>query len=103
LGIMGALGASGTIRSTDPHTGDAVVIPVIDGQPGENAAIFIADAYGGNVRQAWCPLVNLFTSRATAEAWIADHETDGNMFEVTEISESSAELWRPLLEPSGAN
>lgn len=99
VGIMGALGASGVIRSTDPHTGDLIEISVTGGQLEGNAAIFIANAYGGNVRQAWCPLVNLFTSQTSAEAWAADNDTDGDIFGVADISENSAELWRPLIDP----
>ncbi len=41
IGILGALGASGSVRSTDPHTGASIEIEFVDGTPQTDKHLFI--------------------------------------------------------------
>jgi Alkylmercury lyase len=101
VGILGALDATGSIRSTDPRTGAAVEIEFVDGHPQGDAALFILGGYdGGNVREEWCPLVNFFTSRSDAEVWVTDNELAGDIVSVVDVAEEAAAMWRPVTDPS---
>jgi alkylmercury lyase len=99
IGIMGALSATGIVRSRDPKTGDAVEIPFTEGTPDADAHLFILGGYdGGNVREEWCPLVNFFTSRDDAETWVAEKGLTGDIVSVLQIAEEAAEMWRPVTD-----
>ncbi|KAH0538928.1 hypothetical protein FGG08_004519 [Glutinoglossum americanum] len=72
LGIFGALQASGFARSVDPSTNDSLVLNFVRGVPqGMNLLIFMGDPCTGvTVCDDWCPKVNFFKSKSSAEAWI---------------------------------
>ena len=93
VGILGALEATGSIHSTDPGTGDPVDIDFVDGYPAGDATLFILGGYErGNVIEDWCPMVNFFTSRADAEAWVAEKDLVGDIVSLAGMSLT----WAPL-------
>jgi len=100
VGILGALEATGTIRSTDPRTGVIVTIEFKNGQPQGDATIFILGGYdGGNILEEWCPLVNFFKTRSNAERWVQDNDLTGEILAVGEIVEEAAEMWQAVTDP----
>jgi hypothetical protein len=104
IGILGALEATGAIRSTDPRSGHAIEIDFVEGNPQGDAALFILGGYdGGNVREEWCPLVNFFTTHGEAEAWVAAHDLNGEIVSVVQVAEEAAAMWRPVTDPSRSN
>ncbi len=99
VGILGALGATGTVRSTDPQTGAAVEIPFVEGRADTDAHLFILDGFTeGNTREDWCPRVNFFASRGAAEQWIGKRNLRGDIVAVSEIVDDAASMWRPVVE-----
>jgi hypothetical protein len=101
VGILGALEATGTIRSTDPRTGATVTIEFVDGQPQEGATIFILGGYdGGNIREEWCPLVNFFNTRSDAETWVEDNQLTGDILPAQQITGEASEMWRAVTDPT---
>lgn len=100
VGILGALGATGTIRSTDPRTGAEIRIGFVDGRPDGDATLFILGEYGGgNMREDWCPMVNFFNSQSDAEEWVADHDVTGDIVSVRQVANSAAAMWQPVTNP----
>ena len=100
VGILGALNATGTIRSTDPQTGRRVQIEVVDGQPEDDATLFILGGYdGGNVTEDWCPLVNFFNTQRDAHDWVAANDVTGDVVSVSEIAADATAMWRPVTNP----
>jgi hypothetical protein len=101
LGILGALGSSGVIRSTSPQTGRPIEVRYRDGQPsdGDLGCVVFRARYepGTPVVQAWCPLVNFFEDEATARAWAAEHNAGGEIVPLAEIAPSAAQTWRTRL------
>ena len=101
VGILGALGATGSILSSDAQTGADVHIQFVDGQPKGNATLFILGGYdGGNVTEEWCPLVNFFTTHSDAEEWVADREVSGDIVSVSEIAADATAMWLPVTNPA---
>ncbi len=101
VGILGALGADGTVRSTDPRSGDPVEIPFTGGKPGGDTTLFILGGYdGGNVVEDWCPLVNFFATRDAAEAWVEAEGLEGDIVTVGQIASDATDMWRPVVDPS---
>lgn len=104
VGILGALETTGSIHSTDPGSGAPVDIDFVDGYPSGDATLFILGGYDqGNVTKDWCPMVNFFTSRADAEAWVAEKDLDGDIVSVAEVADSAAAMWRPVTDPAAAD
>jgi alkylmercury lyase len=104
VGILGALEATGAIRSTDPRTGDAIEIQFVEGDPKGDAALFILGGYdGGNLREEWCPLVNFFTTHHEAETWVAANELNGDIVSVVQVAEEAAAMWRSVTDPTPSN
>ena len=101
VGILGALEATGTIRSTDPRTGATVTIEFMDGQPQGGATIFVLGGYdGGNIREEWCPLVNFFNTRSDAETWVQDNQLNGDILTVRQITGEASEMWQAVTDPT---
>jgi len=100
VGILGALQATGTVKSTDPQTGDEIEIGFVEGRADTDAHLFILGGYTdeGNVRQDWCPRVNFFTSRPAAEEWVADNGLEGDIVAVSDISDDAAAMWQPVVD-----
>ena len=100
VGILGALQATGTVKSTDPQTGDKIKIGFVEGKADTDAHLFILGGYTdeGDVRQDWCPRVNFFTSRQAAEDWVADNDVEGDVVAVSDISDDAAAMWQPVVD-----
>ena len=100
VGILGALQATGTVKSTDPQTGDEIEIGFVESKADTDAHLFILGGYTeeGNVRQDWCPRVNFFTSRRAAEEWVVDNGLEGDIVAVSDISEDAAAMWQPVVD-----
>lgn len=101
VGILGALEADGTVRSTDPRSGDPVEIPFKGGKPEGDTTLFILGGYdGGNVIEDWCPLVNFFATRDAAEAWVEAEGLEGDIVTVAQIASDATNMWRHVVDPS---
>ncbi len=99
VGILGALEATGTVASTDPHTGDTIEIAFVDGRPDTDVHLFILSGHtDGNVREDWCPLVNFFTSRRAAQEWVGARGFDGDIVAVAEIVDDASAMWKRVVE-----
>ena len=99
VGILGALEATGTVRSTDPQTGDPIEIEFEQGIPKTDVHLFILGGFSeGNVREDWCPRVNFFTSRQAAEEWVDDNSLDGDIVSVADIADDAAAMWNPVVD-----
>ncbi len=100
VGILAALEATGTIQSTDPGTGREINIAFTDGQPDNDAALFILGGYdgGSNVREDWCPLVNFFSTTHDAKTWVTENKLEGDIVSVTDITNDAAAMWRPVTD-----
>jgi len=98
MGILGALKSDGTVFSTDPSTGEEIEIHFSDGKPDGDAAIFILGGYADvNVKEAWCPMVNFFTSLQAARTWVELQNLDGEVVSATRIAEEAAAAWGPVI------
>lgn len=99
IGILGALEATGTVRSSDPHTGEAIEIAFNNGIPDADTHLFILGGFDdANVREDWCPRVNFFASLEAAKQWVAAHHLEGDVVAVSEIAPDAAEMWRPVVD-----
>lgn len=98
VGILGALKASGTVHSTDPHSGEAIDIEYVDGHPETDVHLFVLGGFlDANVRKDWCPHVNFFVSHQSAEQWAAEQGLDGDVVAVSNILEDAITMWRPVV------
>ena len=105
LGIVGALGMSGRVRSVSPQTGTAIEIAFVGGRPTYNdAVLFLAEEPAiRSVVDDWCPLVNFFERAEAASAWSAARGVTGAVVPVTEESAGrAADMWRPRISRSQA-
>lgn len=99
VGILGALEANGTVYSTDPRSGDQIELPFVGGKPEGETTLFILGGYdGGNVVEDWCPLVNFFSTRSAAEAWVEAQGVDGDIVSVAQIASDATDMWRPVVD-----
>jgi hypothetical protein len=103
LGILGALEASGTIRSTSPWTGQLIEIHFADGGPvrGDLSSVVYLATYpaGSSVVDNWCPNVNLFESETTATQWAKGSGVRGNCLPLDDACTLAAHRWRERLQP----
>ncbi len=99
VGILAALEATGTIQSTDPGTGQEINIIFTDGQPDNDAVLFILGGYdgGSNVREDWCPLVNFFSTTHDAQTWVTENKLEGDIVSVSDITSDAAAMWEPVI------
>lgn len=99
VGILGALGTDGSVYSTDPSTGEPIEIGFTSGVPDSDATLFLLGGFEeANVVEEWCPLVNFFTSRSDAEAWVEENGLEGEIVSVASIASRAAELWQPVVD-----
>lgn len=100
VGMLGALKATGTVRSTDPSTSHPVTPTFNDGQVQNDATIFVLSGYrGAEVRGEWCPLVNFFNNRGGAESWVEHNRLLGELVTVQELTPQAADLWPAVTHP----
>ncbi len=100
VGILAALEATGTIQSTDPGTGQEINIAFTDGQPDNDAALFILGGFdgGSNARKDWCPLVNFFSTTHDAQTWVTENKLEGDIVSVSDITNDAAAMWEPVID-----
>jgi hypothetical protein len=100
LGIFGALGADGVLATRSPSTGAAIHVLFEGGRPvGSDAVLFYADeSCCSRPNEDWCPNVNLFEDRSSAERWGAEHGVAGRVVTLEEGTDLGAAEWRPLVE-----
>ncbi len=99
VGILGAIDATGIVRSTDPQTGEVIEIAFVDGKPKTDAHLFILGGFSdGDVRRDWCPQVNFFATHDAAEKWASSQKREGDVVSVTEIAAEAAEMWLPVVD-----
>jgi hypothetical protein len=102
VGILSALGATGSITSHSPHTGRPIELGFRDREPTSgdlDSGVFVAGYEpGSKVVESWCPLVNFFEDAAGAEAWAAEHRVSGDFVPVAHAASSAGERWRARLE-----
>lgn len=99
LGILAALGQGGRIESRSPATGKPIVVLFGGGVPlAADAVLLVADR--GQVRSVvdeLCPLLNLFESRAAAEAWMEREGVPGAIRTLEDAAARYGDSWRALL------
>lgn len=95
LGIFGALGVSGTIRSRTPLE-QPVELDVVAGRPvGANGVVlFFPQRQVISVVEEWCPLANFFLDAEAARAWAATNEVEGQVLTLAQASERGTADWR---------
>ena len=100
LGILGALGGDGMIATRSPWTGAAIRVLFTRGRPvGSEAVLFLADqSCCSRPNEDWCPNVNLFEDRSSAERWGEDRGVAGRVVSLEEGTELGAAEWRPLVD-----
>jgi len=100
IGILGALKATGTVRSDDAQTGDTIRIGFVDGHPDADAHLFILSGFdtNANVREDWCSQVNFFRTRRAAEEWVGANGHEGDILTVAEVAEEAATMWHPVVD-----
>ncbi|MGH3326755.1 MAG: alkylmercury lyase family protein [Streptomycetales bacterium] len=101
LGIPAMLSEDVVISSTDPTTGEPVVIRVDDGlavwEPAE-AVVYVGAAAGGPSAECCCEYLNFFTAARTARAWAAAHpQLPGGTLTVADAVQLGARIFGHLL------
>ncbi|MCH7670174.1 MAG: hypothetical protein IIC71_13395 [Acidobacteria bacterium] len=98
VGILSALEATGSVRSTDPYSGVDIEIAFADGRPATNVKLFVLEGFDiVNVREDWCPQVNFFTTHSAAEKWATSKGLDGDIVAVPDILEAACAIWKPVV------
>lgn len=103
LGIVGALGADGTARSTSPHNGGSVEGRFRQGRPEATSLVLFRPDDGymsccANVYEDWCPNSNFFESREAASTWAAARGIPGQVMDLAEAADLATTNWEPLAE-----
>jgi len=100
IGILGALNATGTVKSTDPQTGHTITIAFNNGRPETDAHLFILSGYSeDHVREEWCPRVNFFDGHDAASEWAAANGLDGDTIAVADVTGEAAAMWESVVNP----
>ncbi|MFQ5967047.1 MAG: organomercurial lyase [Acidimicrobiia bacterium] len=100
---MNELEASGDVRSRDIHSGRPLGLTFTEGTADETeAVVFVAGDAGDDcfVVERWCPTVNFFTDRRSAEAWAAHTGATGEIADIATVAEACSGWWASLLEMS---
>ncbi len=50
------------------------------------------------LREDWCPLVNFFTSPIDAQAWATDHDHNGDLVSVSDITADATAAWQAVVD-----
>ena len=98
VGILSALEATGSVRSTDPYSGVDIEISFTNGRPVTNVKLFVLEGSDiVNVREEWCPQVNFFATHSAAEEWATSNGLDGDIVAVSDILEEACAIWKPVV------
>jgi hypothetical protein len=100
VGILGALRASGAIRSPDPLSAAVIELTFARGEPEPSpAVVFRARDEGlySSIRDEYCPLTNLFADEAGAKAWSRTNMVPGDALAVAPATAEAAMEWNPLV------
>ena len=95
LGIFGALGSSGRIRSRTPLE-EPVELEVVDGRPvdADRVVLFFPQRQVASVIDEWCPLANFFLDAEAARTWATASDVEGQVLSLAEASERGTADWR---------
>jgi len=95
LGIFGALGASGTIRSRTPYE-EPVELEVVAGRPvaANGVVLFFPQRQVTSVVDEWCPLANFFLDAEAARTWAAANSVEGQVLMLEDASARGTADWR---------
>lgn len=99
VGILGALRASGAVRSRDPLGGEPIEVIFSGGVPEPNEAVVFRAVDEGYLSKhdEYCPLTNLFHDGTAAPAWADKNGIRGTVLAVQQASIEAALDWRPLV------
>jgi hypothetical protein len=105
LGIPAMLGRDVCIETTDPTTGDQIIVTTDNGRttwnPQDAVAFVGAHASRGPSADCCCEYLNLFANQATAAAWsAANANIPGQILSQTEAEELASTLFGALLTPA---
>jgi len=100
LGILGALEADGEIESRSPATGETIHVQFERGRPADSdAVLFLADqSCCSRPNEDWCPNVNLFEDRSSADRWGEEHGVAGRVVSLQEGTDLGSQEWRRLVD-----
>ncbi|KAI7975929.1 hypothetical protein EIK77_002489 [Talaromyces pinophilus] len=99
LGVFGALNASGFVKSSEPSSNNAITVEFVKGIPiNPDVVVFLADlSTDTSVRCDWCPKVNFFSSRSSAESWVQANAANGSIVSVDHLAPVAREAWSRLI------
>lgn len=99
VGILAALGATGTIRTTDPSSGAALTLEFDRGAVSPSSLVLFLPEMRecSSVIDQWCPNANIFETDAAARRWAGDRGLRGRVLPLAEALNLGAGVWQPLL------
>lgn len=99
VGILGALGATGSITSTSPD-GEPVAVRFARGRPigASGLVILLPERGSGPTVHTWCPLVNFFAGPERARAWSDERELVATVVPLAEATTLATGLWRAAID-----
>lgn len=104
LGILGCLGASGSVRSTSPGTGQVLTVTFTGGflSGGDTHCVVLVPHYreGTPVIRTWCPSVNFFPDAVVAERWASTHAVPGQVVPLATATAVATRRWSDRLRPA---
>jgi hypothetical protein len=92
------------VITSSPPSGVTIRVAFHDGRPKpSDAVLFLADASCcDSFIDEWCPNVNLFEDRPSAERWAGKRGLVGTVVSISEGTELAAREWRPLVDAAEA-
>jgi alkylmercury lyase len=105
VGILGALGASGRIRSHSPASGAPIELAFQDGcPPPSTVVVFLAaEECSSSTVEDWCPKVNFFEDAQAAISWAARHQLAGEPLSLQAATRTGTAAWRCWLAPAAGD
>jgi len=104
LGILGGLGASGSVTSASPGTGLVLTVRFTEGRlsGGDTDCVVFVPGYreGTPVIRTWCPWVNFFPDAVIAERWASTHAVPGQAVTLATAAAVACRHWSDRLRPA---